>query len=56
MINIDNLDQLNNYSIDQICDELSRLENLGSKRLQNLYLIAVLSNNITKRIENHVKH
>jgi conjugal transfer/entry exclusion protein len=56
MIDIDNLDQLDNYSIDQICDELSRLENLDSKRMQNLYLIAVLSNNITKRIENHAKH
>jgi len=56
MITIDNLDQLNNYSIDQICDELSRLENLDSKRMQNLYLIAVLSNNITKRVENHAKH
>jgi len=56
MITIDNLDQLDNYSIDQICDELSRLENLDSKRMQNLYLIAVLSNNITKRIENHAKH
>jgi hypothetical protein len=56
MINIDNLDQLDNYSIDQICDELSRLQNLDSKRLKNMYLIAVLSNNITKRIENHAKH
>jgi hypothetical protein len=49
MINIDNLDQLDNYSIDQICDELARLENLDSKRLQNMYLIAVLSNNITNK-------
>lgn len=56
MITIDNLDQLDNYSIDQICDELSRLENLDSKRMQNMYLIAVLSNNITERLKNHAKH
>jgi hypothetical protein len=56
MINIDNLDQLDNYSIDQICIELDRLVTLDSKNMQNMYLIAVLSNNITKRIENHAKH
>ncbi len=56
MITIDNLNQLDNYSIDQICNELSRLETLDSKRMQNLYLIAVLSNNVTERLKNHAKH
>lgn len=56
MITIDNLESISELTIDQLCDELDRLITLDSKNMQNLYLISVLSNNITKRIENHVKH
>jgi hypothetical protein len=56
MITIDNIDTISELTIDQLCDELYRLESLDSKRLQNLYLISVLSHNITERLKNHVKH
>jgi len=56
MINIDNLDQLSNYSINELCNELYRIDSLDSKNLQNLYLIAVLSNNITERLKHETKH
>jgi hypothetical protein len=56
MITVDNIETISELSIDQLCIELDRIVTLDSKNMQNLYLIAVLSNNITKRIENHAKH
>ena len=56
MITIDNIDKISELSINTLCDELDRLITLDSKNLQNLYLIAVLSNNITERLKNETKH
>lgn len=56
MITIDNIDTINQLSLNDICNELDRLIMLDSKQLQNLYLIAVLSNNITERLKNETKH
>ena len=56
MFTIDNVKKINDYTIEFLCNELDRLITLDSKNMQNMYLIAVLSNNITKRIKNHAKH
>lgn len=56
MITIDNIDKVHELSLNDLCNELDRLTTLDSKRLQNLYLIHVLSNNITERLKHEIKH
>jgi hypothetical protein len=56
MITIDNIETISELTIDQLCIELDRIVTLDSKNMQNLYLIAVLSNNITERIKHYAKH
>ena len=56
MIHIDNIDQVPNLSIDDLCHELDHYISLDSKNMQYLYIIKVLSNQITERLKNHVKH
>jgi hypothetical protein len=56
MIHIDNIDQVPNLSIDDLCNELDHYISLDSKNMQYLYIIKVLSNQITERLKNHVTH
>ena len=60
MIHIDNIDQVPNLSIDDLCNELDHYLTLErvhhTKNMQYLYIIKVLSNQITERLKNHVKH
>ena len=56
MIHIDNIDQVPNLSIDDLCHEFDHYISLDSKNMQYLYIIKVLSNQITDRLKNHVKH
>jgi hypothetical protein len=56
MINIDNIDQVPYLSIDRLCDELDHYISLDSKNMQYLYIIKVLSNQITERLKNETKH
>jgi hypothetical protein len=56
MIHINNIDQVPNLSIDDLCDELDHYISLDSKNMQYLYIIKVLSNQITERLKNHVTH
>jgi hypothetical protein len=55
-IHIDNIDQVPFLSIDDLCDELDHYISLDSKNMQYLYIIKVLSNQITERLKNHAKH
>jgi len=53
MINIDNIDQVPYLSIDDLCYEFDHYINLDSNNMQYLYIIKVLSNQITERLKNH---
>lgn len=56
MITIDNIDKVPYLSIDRLCDELDHYISLDSKNMQYLYIIKVLSNQITERLKNETKH
>jgi len=56
MIHIDNIDQVPNLNINDLCNELDHYISLDSKNMQYLYIIKVLSNQITERLKNHEKH
>ena len=53
MINIDNIDQVPNLSLDDLCNEFDHYISLDSNNMQYLYIIKVLSNQITKRLKNY---
>lgn len=56
MINIDNIDQVPYLGIDDLCNEFDHYISLNSKNMKYLYIIKVLSNQITERLKNEKKH